>query len=160
MQEAVDTDRAGTPPSPLRSIFWRRRVTVSLSAFVMIAGCVAIGSAAWRGIDSTRALAASGVRARGKRLVDWDTCIAHQIQSRLPPGTPVMVPKQDPYWRQGLPALATPWTRVVSSRKHARFLIVVTGSQSSTPPELRCGTVVAGAPYPLNMSVTLLVLPA
>jgi len=157
---AVRTDRRrpGTRPwararaAPLRAVG---------AAFVCVTGVAFVGLHARAGIASTRELTAPTARERATWLYEWDPCIEAALRRRVPAGSTVYIPPQDPYWAQGLDALATPCFEVVPDRAGAEYLLTVGVATRRTPRSQRCGEPADGPvparAWPIGVSLALTV---
>ncbi len=92
-------------------------------------------------------------------LAAWDACIGKQLDERVPAHARVYIPQDNPYWAQGLGAMAAPGLRVVEHLRDADYVITVGDATPTTPPSERCGREQKPfPPFPIGRSVTLVVM--
>src|SRR3954453_22475188 len=133
---------------------WRRL----LAAFALVIAVAALGHAAVGRVTAVHDELSPAHRRYGMRLYEQDRCLQTKIESSVPRNARVAIDPQlaQPYLRQGLRALATPWAQVVLEPQ-AEFVLGLRAVQDASPA---CGTADASTPvewYPAGNRYALVV---
>lgn len=133
---------------------WRR----FLAACAIVIAVGALGVAAWGRVTSVDDALSFAHRSYGLRLYEQDRCLEAKIRSSVPRNSRVAIDPRltQPWLRQGLRTLATPWAHVVLEPQ-AEFVLSLRGVYDSSPA---CGTADADTPiawYPAGNRYTLVV---
>jgi hypothetical protein len=133
---------------------WRRY----LAACALVIAVGALGVAAWGRVTTVDDALSPAHRRYGLRLYEQDRCLEAMIQSSVPRNSRVAIDPRltQPWWKQGLRTLATPWAHVVLESQ-AEFVLSLRGVYDSSPA---CGTADASTPrawYPAGNRYALVV---
>jgi hypothetical protein len=133
---------------------WRRR----LAACTLVIAVGALGVPAWGRVTSVDDALSFAQRSYGLRLYEQDRCLEAMIRSSVPRDARVAIDPRltQPWLRQGLRTLATPWSQVVLEPQ-AEFVLSLRGVHDSSPA---CGTADANTPvkwYPAGNRYALVV---